>query len=91
MVQILIWSGPFITKQVYTHMVMTIRVWSKYSYGPEHIQWFSRRKHLHAFAIWSYVKLTPHLAAILDDKSASKYKHLVSISFRTFMLWYYSI
>ena len=36
---ILIWSdhtrtvGPY----EYTHMVMTIRVWSKYSYGPEHI------------------------------------------------------
>ena len=25
--------GPY----EYTHMVMTIRVWSKYSYGPEHI------------------------------------------------------
>ena len=36
---ILIWSHHTRTGRPYeyTHMVMTIRVWYKYSYGPEHI------------------------------------------------------
>ena len=32
------------------------------------------------YPLGSYVKLSPPLAAILDDGSATKYRHLVSIS-----------
>ena len=52
------WSAP--------HKEHSCHVWF-YS-----IQWFSKRNHLYAFPIGSYVKLSPPLAAILDDGSAIK-------------------